>query len=535
MLNLGKSRSPASAQPEVARAQPEARSGTPRSDTEHSDNKNRAAAYQPRHAAGRPFDPAAFEPTYDVRKVVHDRRAAEDETHQLDLAAIAFLISLSGPATTPMPIPPYSLAPDASGNQPGLLALLKDPALRGAIFLMLSAVLAGGLGFVYWAFNTHSQNASALGSVSAEVSSITFLAIAGSLNLTSVFARFIPEAGWSARRMILGSYGAAALAGLVSADIFLLTPLATDDVLGGRAGRIAFVLFVVVNSIFNIQDGGLIGFGRFGLILVENVLVALSRLALLPLVTRFLSGNTAVLWSWALPMTVAVLAVNIYMVGPVAGRQRQEPRLPAFRELGRLVAIDSVTTAIYAAVGSFLPALVTDRLGSTEGGYFYVPWIITTMVTLLLMNISISMVREVVTSPEKARSTILRSMGLIAIVVICVMVTCMVLFHLVLAPLGPSYSVHGAGLLRWVGLAAPATAVTVLFWAICLVRRHPWPVFAVNLSTSAAIVAGVVLLPPGTDISHVGIIFCIVQWAAAIALIGPTVKALRVILKTREE
>jgi O-antigen/teichoic acid export membrane protein len=450
------------------------------------------------------------------------------------LAGINALLSLASATavTQVIPIPVFS---PASAPRPRALALIKDPALRGALALMLSAVAAGGLGFVFWALTVHHQNASAVGAVSAEVSSITFLAIVGSLNLTSIFARFLPVAGWHARRLILISYGGVALAGLLAAVIFLLTPMATGLVLGGGLGRLAFAVCVVLNSIFNIQDGGLVGFGRFSWVPVENILVASARLGLLPLAAMFLSAPIGVLWSWALPMAVAVLLVNVLIVGPLAGRQsKQRPSLPTFGELGRLVAIDSVTTAVYAAVTAFLPALVTHRLGASQGGYFYVPWIITTMVGLLLTSISISMMREAIANPEKADFTIRRSMGLALLVVIVVMTACLFLSRLILAPLGPSFAVHGAPLLHWVGLSVPATAVIVLFWAVCLVRRRPWPVFAVNLTTSGAIVGGVLLMGPGADISRVGMIYCIVQWVAAAVVSLPTVTALRVVRHGQE-
>ena len=395
---------------------------------------------------------------------------------------------------------------------------------------MLSAVVAGGLGYVFWALTAHYHNASVVGSVSAEVSSITFLATVGSLNLTSIFARFLPVAGWSARRLIITSYGAVALTGLLTAVVFLMIPLSTGLVHGGGFGRFAFAGCVVLNSVFNIQDGGLVGFGRFGWVPVENILVASARLALLALAATFLSTSMGVLLSWGLPMVVAVVVVNVLVVGPLAGEQaRKRPSLPTFGELGRLVAIDSTTTAVYAAVTTFLPALVTVRLGTSKGGYFYVPWIITTMVGVLLTSILISMVREAVAHPNKADFTIRRSTRLVMLVVIVVMIACLLMPRLILAPLGPSFAVHGASLLRWTGLAMPATAIIVLFWAACLVRRRPWPVFAVNLTTSAAIVGGVLLVGRDADISRVGMIYCIVQWAAAAAVSLPTNRALRAI------
>jgi O-antigen/teichoic acid export membrane protein len=292
---------------------------------------------------------------------------------------------------------------------------------------------------------------------------------------------------------------------------------------------------VVLNSVFMIQDGGLVGFGRTSWVPVENILVASARLALLPLAAMFLSAPIGALSSWALPMAVAVVVVNVQIIGRLAGRQTmQRPSLPAVGELGRFVAIESVTTAISAAVSAFLPALVTQRLGASQGGYFYVPWIITTMVSLLLSSILISMVREAVASPDRAASTIRRSVGLALLVVIAAMAGCLLLPRLILAPLGPDFAAHGAPLLRWVGLAVPATAINLLFWATCLVRRRPWPVLAVNLATSGAIVGSVMLLGSHAEISRVGLIYCIVQWSVAAVVSFPTIAALRAARQRQE-
>jgi O-antigen/teichoic acid export membrane protein len=400
---------------------------------------------------------------------------------------------------------------------------------------MISAIGSGSLGLVFWSVAAHHQDASAVGSVSAEVSSITFLAGVGSLNLINVFARFLPEAGWHARRLILISYAGAALTGLVAAAIFLLTPMATGLVLGGRSGRLAFASCVVLNSIFCIQDGGLVGFGRATWVPVENILVALGRLALVPVTAIFLSASIGVLWSWALPMVMAVAVVNALNIGLLAGQQaEQPPSLPTFSALGRFVVVESVTTAISGAVSAFLPALVTLRLGASQGGYFYVPWIIATMLSLLLSSLLLSMVREAVARPDSADSTILRSMRLGLLVIVVGMAICLLVPKLALVSLGPEFAAHGAPLLRWVGLALPATALNLLFWATCLVRRRPWPVFAVNFATSVAIVGGVLLLGPGASIGRVGMIYCIAQWAIAAVVSFPTIKALRVVRQRKE-
>ena len=481
--------------------------------------------HQPRHAAAKPVDRPHAERVHGPSVVVPELNAADD-SRDAQLAGLDALLALSYPIAVTPAAPGTSLR----HSQRRILTLLKDRALRGAFALMLSAVVAGVLGFMFWAETARHHDASTLGTAAAEVSAIAFLAMVGGLNLTSIFARFLPVAGWRARRLILTSYGGAAIVGLIAAVIFLATPLARGLVIGGELGRLSFVFCVILNSIFNIQDGGLIGFGRFELVPIENILVALLRLALLPLTALYFSVQAGILWSWAVPMAVAVLTVNLLVVGPFAGRQAmQNPKLPPLRSLGRLVAVGSVTTAVYSATNTFLPALVTRQLGPREGGYFYVPWVIATMILVLLTNITTSMVREAVASPEKANFAIRRSIGLALLVVIVVMVCCLLMSRLILAPLGPLFAVHGAALLRWVGLAVPATALIVLFWAVCLVRQHPWPVFTLNLTTSAVILVGVLRLGQGAEINRIGMIYCIVQWGAAAVVAVPTVRALRVI------
>jgi O-antigen/teichoic acid export membrane protein len=463
-----------------------------------------------------------------------DQDAAEKAWQDRQLAGLAVLVALAQSTTTTGAFPAVSTAPSieshTAAGRPRILSLLKDPAIGGAAVLISSSVVSGVLAFVFWTMAAHQQHAGGLGSASAEISAIMFLANIGSLNLINVFARFLPEAGGAARRLIATSYSATLGVGLLATAIFFVTPLAGPLVASNAASRLGFALCVVLCSIFMVQDGGLVGFGRYGWVLVENILVATVRLALLPLTALFIALHTGLLLSWALPMAGAVLVINAFIFGQLAGREKnQQPRLPTARELGGFVAIDSVTTAVSAAVTAFLPALVTLRLGADEGGYFYVPWMIATMVPQPLSAILISMVREVAARPEKAAATIRRSMVIVLSVVVVAVGGCLLLPSLVLGVLGSNFAVHGDPLLRWIGLSVPAMAINLLFWSTCLVRKRPWPVFAVNLTTSTAIVGGVLTLSVGSSISSVGAIYCMVQWAVALVLIFPTIRAIRIL------
>jgi hypothetical protein len=120
------------------------------------------------------------------------------------------------------------------------------------------------------------------------------------------------------------------------------------------------------------------------------------------------------------------------------------------------------------------------------------------------------------------------------VVVVGGLLACLFGSRLALSPLGPAFAAHGAQLLRWAGLALPASAVSLLYWATCLIRRRPWPVFAFNLATSAGIIVGVMFIKRGADIGSVGEVYCAVQWIVAAAVAIPAMRALRV-LRQREQ
>ena len=149
---------------------------------------NGAAPERPRrsgrHAVRRqPYGPTPIDRIYGWQGAILDPRVAEDTLRERQLAGLNALFYLANATAVTEVLPALRPAPSTlssvENSGPRLLVLLKDPALRGALALIFSAVMAGGLGYVFWALTAHYQKASAVGSVSAEVSAITFLASVG--------------------------------------------------------------------------------------------------------------------------------------------------------------------------------------------------------------------------------------------------------------------------------------------------------------------------------------------------------------------
>jgi hypothetical protein len=393
---------------------------------------------------------------------------------------------------------------------------------------MASAVGTAATTYLFWVAIARRDGADAVGAASAQIATITFLAGAASLNLTDVLARFLPGAGALTRRLIIRSYLVAGAAATLAGVAFLATPWAPTVSTG--IGAVGFVGLVVLSAVFLIQDGGLIGLGRAAWVPVENVSMGLLRLALLPACALLLTAGYAVL-AWGLAMAAAVVVLNVLVLGRLAAGARDRPRLPDPRDLRRFVAVESVNAAVVAAVATFLPAVVTFSLGARLGGYFYVPWMLFAIGTLLLSNVLITAVRESFADPASAPSVLRGQLRLGAALVAAGTVGCALLPGVPLALLGGDFAREGAVLVRWLGLALPGTAALLLFWALGLILQRPWPVLLVNTGVAVCTVGAVVAYGDALGLAGVGAVYCAVQTLGAVAVLPLILRRLRPMLR----
>jgi len=98
-----------------------------------------------------------------------------------------------------------------------------EPLERNALALMISTGSTSVLGVVFWAVAARGYSAAAVGLASAHIAAMMLLASLAQLNLSTVFPRFLPTAGWRTRQLLTLGYAACiTLAVVVSGGFVLL-------------------------------------------------------------------------------------------------------------------------------------------------------------------------------------------------------------------------------------------------------------------------------------------------------------------------
>ena len=243
----------------------------------------------------------------------------------------------------------------------------KNPLFRNAYALLANALGTSLLGLFYWILAARFYSAELVGASSALIATLLLASTVAQLNLGGALARFLPQAGSQARRLILSAY-------LVSGSLALLVALAAMPSLSrmarevgleGSAGQLWLGAAVVFWCIFALQDFTLTGLRESMWIPAENALFGAMKIALLVGLAAT-APSLGILASWTIPMALILVPVNLLIFGKFLPRKNSQPVDSSEirpKRIARFVALDYAGSLFSLACTQLLHLLIAARIG----------------------------------------------------------------------------------------------------------------------------------------------------------------------------
>lgn len=255
----------------------------------------------------------------------------------------------------------------------------RQPLFRSGHLLVASSVLTGVVGIVYWLVAARFYPPETVGRNAAAISAMMFLAGCAQLNLMSALLRFLPTSGTAAKAMIVRSYllggGLSVLAGVV---FVLGVPVWTPELAGLIRTGPSAVLFTIATgcaAIFVMQDNVLVALGRATAVVVENLVFAVLKLALVAALA-VVAGSNGIWLSWTVGLMVAVAGTTVYLARRAIPRFDHGPRreVVSRADLARFIGPDYLGSLCWVASTTLVPVLVLGLTGPAESAAFALPW-----------------------------------------------------------------------------------------------------------------------------------------------------------------
>lgn len=316
---------------------------------------------------------------------------------------------------------------------------------RSIVAVVTNTAATGVLGAAFWILAANLFEASAVAASVAASSLLIALSSLAQLNLSTALSRFLPGAGGGQFAVVKGFYAAAV--GCATG-----VAIATAAVGWWRGGSIVdggdFSLTLVVALsiplwvVFSLQDGVLVAVRRAHWLPVENGLVAVAKLALLPALF-WLPGKGAILTAWVVPAIPAVLIVNRVIFRKLLIPQNRLLE-PAIIPLVRFAAADLVGMSATVLSLRLVPLAVVEIEGGDVAAYVGVAWTIVAVAALALTEVSRMVLSEISHQPESENEISKKATKVTLMIFVPVSLAGAILAYPTLLLAGDSYASTGA-------------------------------------------------------------------------------------------
>lgn len=414
-------------------------------------------------------------------------------------------------------------------NQPAVvrsaIVHLRTPLYLNAYALMASNLLASGLGLVYWGLAARLYSVEEVGLTSAVISTMLFLTGVAQLNLRVALVRLVPDSGVRVQRLVWGAYAISLGATAVIACVvfaFMAVAGQRSLTLNGLASPFGLLLLVVGTmswTVFNLQDGVLIGLRRTVWVPVENGLYGLAKIVLLVGLAVALP-TLGILLSWIVPMILTALIVSAVLarrwlpahVRASAGRTASLSR----DRLLRLAAADYFGSLFALAVTALLPVLIVAVSDARNGAYFYIVWTIAASLNLLPINMCSSMTVEALHADADLSVEVRRTAVHMARLLVPLVVVLVLLADWAMRIFGSDYVAGGSNPLRILVIAVVPLAVNTLYMATLRIQARGGDILRAQAALTLITLAGSVVALPLAGIAGVALAWLVAQSAVSV-------------------
>lgn len=384
----------------------------------------------------------------------------------------------------------------------------RAPQHRDGMALVLSSAASSGIGMLFWVLAARLFDPTTVGLNSTAISAMTLLGSAAHLNLGNAILRFVPVADRRGK-IIAGCFavgiGVAMVLGLgFAAGAGVWAPELVNAV-GYPALIVFFLVSTPLYTVFVLQDAALTAIKRADLVLWENLVFSLLKVALLA-VAAWLAVDSGIAIGWVVATLLVVVVVTSWLTRAVRAAKRPPVVHPVtVRDLGEFVGADYAGNIFWQAAVFGLPLVVIGLAGPDGAAVYGVVWQIAFAFYLVAIGMGKSMVAHNAAADRAAADRARRGMERKALTLIVPAAAVAALAsYPILWVFGGTYAQTGTLLLALLALSAIPNVVTNSTVWEARVSRHRAVLVGLPAALCALVMLGTFTLVPIMGITGAG-------------------------------
>jgi O-antigen/teichoic acid export membrane protein len=363
-----------------------------------------------------------------------------------------------------------SQAIDIITSKEKLKQVIATPLYRNTFYLMLDTAIMSLLGLLFWLIVARFYTEADVGFSSAIISAISLLAILSLIGLNISIVRFLPQAE-KPRDLINTCLTLSGVISLVIAGIFLagldIWSPSLSFIKQNAIFILAFILFTSLWTLSPLVDSAFLAKRRAGFTLSKATIFSLLKLPLPILFVPFFHAF-GIVASWGVAMAIAI-AISLFLFLPrVQASYRPMPalKLSLIKDMWRYSSSNYLVGLLVAGVILILPLMVVNALGAEQNAYFYITWMVASLLFAIPLAVSQSLLAEGSHFEDKLKENVTKSLKFTFLLLVPAAVVLILVGKWLLLTLGQSYSLNGLKLLWTLCISSLPLAINYLYTSI---------------------------------------------------------------------
>jgi len=411
----------------------------------------------------------------------------------------------------------------------------RNPLYRNSLFLIADSAVTAGLGFFFWMVVARFYNTVDVGYGSATLSAIFLIATLSLLGSNTALIRFLPKAE-KPLDMINSCLTLSSIISLVIAVVFIIgldiwSPALSfikQDVIYSSA----FILFTVVATLSNILDAVFMAKRRADFVLLMDSTYSMLKIPLPALLVLFFH-SFGIASATGVAMAIAV-ALGLFLFVPKTHKNYKP--LPTLNKsvLGNLwrYSAGNYLSSIFSSASAWvLPILIVNVMGSQQNAYFYITWLLASLLSAIPIATSSSLFVEGSHFDEDLWLNTGRTLKFTYLLLIPAIVILLLWGNQILTLFGAEYAIHGSALLRIMAVSSLFVGINSIYNTILRIENRIKEVLVISAFQAIAVLTVSFFIAPKVGIIGIGYAWFGAQAVVSLYVIIMMIKHNRLRLK----
>ena len=283
---------------------------------------------------------------------------------------------------------------------------MKDPLYKNSFFIMLTSITAAGFGFIFWMLAAKFYPKEDVGIATALISAMALLVLLSKLGFDFSIIRFFPENDKSkifSTSVIITTFFAILFGIVFVLGIDIFSP--ELHLLKSPLNSVLFIIFVAASSVVTLTSISFIALRKAEFYFLQSILVGSRILFLFPLI--FL-GAIGIFGAVGISYVIAMLILFVFLI-----RSGIRPKFMLDRsflnDAFRFSAGNYFAGLFMMAPNFILPIMVLNVLGANAAAYYYIAFMIASLLFMIPSAISMSLFVEG-SHGEALKKTVIKSL-----------------------------------------------------------------------------------------------------------------------------